>query len=522
MRINLPITDEEYVLPRDEVIITRTDSHGVIEYANAAFLRSSGFPRDEVLGQPQNIVRHPDMPPAAFEDLWTTIRSGRPWTGIVKNRRKDGGFYWVLANVTPVVRDGAIAGYVSVRTRPSAEEITSAQKLYADLQRERGSRWRLRGGRATRRGLAGLPERLLALSAAGRLDAIMAGQALMILLVPACMTSGFLNHATRTHLGWSIAVVAAASCAIMAAYIVRNFFAPLAQLNASALTVLAGELRHRFPEHGDAQTRLLGRLLNQLTGKLTGVLMDTRASIDSVRNASSGISAGNADLSARTEQQASAIEQTTATLGQITDSARQNAESAKLANVRGQHTAEAASAAADAVRRSALLMDELAGHSRRISEITATIDSIAMQTNLLALNAAVEAARAGQHGRGFSVVAGEVRTLARRSEAAAKEIKLLIDSSLGMIAASAQAATNAGADMSKVEQSVAELTRTIAQIAQTSAEQSVEISETQVAVEQLAQITQLNAALVEESAAASVDLNSQARALEDAVNVLMC
>jgi len=262
--------------------------------------------------------------------------------------------------------------------------------------------------------------------------------------------------------------------------------------------------------------------LNQLNGKLTGVLMDTRESIDSVRNASSGLSAGNADLSARTGQQASAIEQTTAALGQITDSARKNAESAKLANAGGQHTAQAASAAAEAVRRAALLMEELAGHSRRISEITAMIDGIAVQTNLLALNAAVEAARAGQHGRGFAVVAGEVRTLARRSEAAAREIRLLIDSSLGLIATSAQAATNAGADMSKVEQSVAELTRTIAQIADASAGQSVEISETKLAVDQLAQNTQLNATLVEESAAASGDLNHQAQALEDAVNVLMC
>jgi aerotaxis receptor len=167
-------------------------------------------------------------------------------------------------------------------------------------------------------------------------------------------------------------------------------------------------------------------------------------------------------------------------------------------------------------------MDELVGHSRRIFEITTTIDGIAVQTNLLALNAAVEAARAGQHGRGFAVVAGEVRTLAKRSEAAAKEIKSLIDSSLEMMAASAQAASNAGADMTKVEQSVAELKRTISGIAQASAGQSIEITETQVAIEQLAQITQMNAALVEESAAASVDLKQQAQALEDAINVLMC
>ncbi|KDB08066.1 methyl-accepting chemotaxis sensory transducer with Pas/Pac sensor [Burkholderia sp. lig30] len=522
MRINLPVADSEYLLPPDEVIITRTDCHGVIEYANAAFFRSSGFSRDEVIGQPQNIVRHPDMPEAAFEDLWSTIKSGNPWTGVVKNRRKDGGFYWVLANVTPVVRDGQITGYVSVRTRPSADDVASATRLYEDLRREHGSRWRLKGGRAIRKGMLGAPQRLLALSAVGRLDAILAVEALMILLVPACMSAGFFGQATGVRLGWALAIVAASCCAIMAAYMARNFFAPLAQLNDSALVVLAGELQHRFRECGDAQMRLLGRFLNQMNGKLTGVLMDARGSIDSVRNASSGLALGNADLSARTEQQASAIEQTSATLGQITDTAKHNAESAELANAEGRRTAEAASAAADAVRRSARLMEDLTGHSRRISEITGTIDGIAVQTNLLALNAAVEAARAGQHGRGFAVVAGEVRTLAKRAEVAAREIKSLIESSLDMMAASAQAAASAGSDMGKVEQSVAELTRTISAIAQASAGQSLEIGETQLAVEQLAQITQMNATLVEESAAASSDLNKQAQSLEDAVQVLMC
>ena len=102
MRVNLPVTSDEYVLPEGEVIVTRTDLKGRITYANDAFLRSCGFTREELLGKAHNIVRHPDMPPGAFQDLWDTIKTGKPWSALVKNRRKDGGFYWVRANVSPI------------------------------------------------------------------------------------------------------------------------------------------------------------------------------------------------------------------------------------------------------------------------------------------------------------------------------------------------------------------------------------------------------------------------------------
>ncbi|ODV44148.1 hypothetical protein AWV79_10815 [Cupriavidus sp. UYMMa02A] len=263
-----------------------------------------------------------------------------------------------------------------------------------------------------------------------------------------------------------------------------------------------------------------GAFLNQMNARLVGVLLDTRNSIERVWQSSAGLASGNADLSERTEQQASAIEQTTATLAQITETARQNASDAERAHREGRSTAEAASAAASGVRRSASLMEQVSTQSRKIAEITSVIDDIAIQTNLLALNAAVEAARAGQHGRGFAVVAGEVRSLALRAEAAAKQIKALIENSLEVVQASSTAAISAGSEMDRVEQSVSALTRTISVIANASLGQSMEIEQTTVAVEQMTQITQMNAALVEESAAAAMGLKQQAQALEDAVNVL--
>lgn len=133
MKVNLPVTDVETLLPEGEFIYSRTDHKGVITEANEAFCRISAYTREDMIGKSHNIVRHPDVPPAAFEDLWRDLKQGRPWRGIVKNRRKDGGFYWVVANVSPVRENGQVIGYQSVRSRPSRKEISSASAAYARI-----------------------------------------------------------------------------------------------------------------------------------------------------------------------------------------------------------------------------------------------------------------------------------------------------------------------------------------------------------------------------------------------------
>ncbi|MGB6055810.1 MAG: PAS domain-containing protein, partial [Burkholderiaceae bacterium] len=130
MRVNLPVTADEYRLGPDQSIVSKTDLQGNITYVNQAFIEASQFTEKEVLGAPQNIVRHPDMPAAAFADLWRTLKSGLPWTGVIKNRRKHGGYYWVLANVTPIKEAGRAVGYMSVRTRPSDAQIAQAERAY--------------------------------------------------------------------------------------------------------------------------------------------------------------------------------------------------------------------------------------------------------------------------------------------------------------------------------------------------------------------------------------------------------
>ena len=146
MRVNEPTTDREIPLPEGEMLVSRTDTGGRIQFCNAAFVEVSGFPMEELQGAPHNIVRHPHMPRQAFADLWATTKAGRPWEGLVKNRTKAGDFYWVRANVTPVIEGGAVTGFVSIRTRPTRAEVERAETAYARLRAGTGAGIGLRDG----------------------------------------------------------------------------------------------------------------------------------------------------------------------------------------------------------------------------------------------------------------------------------------------------------------------------------------------------------------------------------------
>lgn len=147
MRANLPVTQHEYDFPQDATLMSTTDAQSHITSANAAFVQASGFDSDEILGQPHNLVRHPDMPSQAFADMWATLKAGLSWIALVKNRRKNGDHYWVRANATPVVRNGQLVGYMSVRTKPSRDEVAATEKIYREFQDNRA------GGRRFHQGL---------------------------------------------------------------------------------------------------------------------------------------------------------------------------------------------------------------------------------------------------------------------------------------------------------------------------------------------------------------------------------
>lgn len=152
MRHNQPVTQREYEFPADATLMSTTNTQSHITYANAAFIAVSGFEREEIIGQAHNMVRHPDMPTQAFADMWATLKAGRSWTALVKNRRKTGDHYWVRANATPVVRGSKVIGYMSVRTKPLRAEIEATEAVYRAFREGRGGRWRFHQGLIVRSG----------------------------------------------------------------------------------------------------------------------------------------------------------------------------------------------------------------------------------------------------------------------------------------------------------------------------------------------------------------------------------
>ena len=259
--------------------------------------------------------------------------------------------------------------------------------------------------------------------------------------------------------------------------------------------------------------------MKTMRDKLVGIVSQVRSGTDTINTASGEIAQGNLDLSSRTEEQASSLEETASSMEQLTSAVRQNADNARQANVLAGAASDVAGKGGAAVGQVVQTMESINASSRKIVDIISVIDGIAFQTNILALNAAVEAARAGEEGRGFAVVASEVRNLAQRSASAAKEIKTLIGDSVDQVEAGAKLVHDAGKTMDEVVASVRQVADIMQEITAASAEQSAGIEQVNQAVLQMDQVTQQNAALVEEAAAAAESLQDQAQTLTELVGV---
>ncbi|MFG6465295.1 methyl-accepting chemotaxis protein [Roseateles sp. BYS87W] len=511
MRTNLPVTQNEYSFPPDQTLISITDLKGRITYCNTNFVNVSGYTSAELMGQPHNLVRHPDMPEEAFRDMWATIEAGMPWSALVKNRRKNGDYYWVRANATPV-RDGArTVGYLSVRTRPDATETRAAEALYAKMREEAAAGRRvtvLRHGVVQRNDLIGRTLEALRPELRGRV----VGLALLAAALPAAAAA--MDAPT-----WGTVLAAAVGATLSSVGLLVSAVQPLRGVIATANLLAGGDLTRAVEVSGRGEIGELQLALAQLTVSVRTVVRDVRHEVANLLGGAQEIAAGNQDLSSRTESQASSLEQTAAAMDQIGGTVKQTSELAGEGAQFARDTAGVAHRSQEAVHSVVDTMQEIADSSRRIGDIIQVIEGVAFQTNILALNAAVEAARAGEQGRGFAVVASEVRALAQRTSSAAKEIRTLIEESRERVEAGGQRAADAKVRMDEVMSAVSRVTHVLEQIDSAAREQSIGVGQVGEAVQHLDSITQQNAAMVEELAASASALNSQVGLVHNTIRV---
>ncbi len=519
MRNNQPVTTTEFPFPSGETLVSTTDLKGRILYCNAAFVTVSGFSREELLGQPHNIVRHPDMPEEAYRDMWQTISSGMPWSAPVKNRRRDGSYYWVLANVTPLMDGDRPSGYMSVRTQAAREQVVAAEQLYASMRAEKAAGQHLtvliEGEVHINTPLARL-RRACRIGLPGR----MAGVTGAVVATCVAVTSG-LGGSSMFSLAVAAEIAGAAllGAAVGGLWLSRMSVGPLEDMVRMANRMAAGDLTQTFTGNGQDTLGRLGKALSQLNVNLRSIVRDARSEVHQMRDATREIAAGNQDLSARTESQAASLEETASSMEQITSTVRNSASSAQQAAQLASEASAVTQRGSDAIDEVTRTMHTISEASRRIGEIISVIDGIAFQTNILALNAAVEAARAGEQGRGFAVVASEVRSLAQRTSGAAREIKQLIEDSAQKVDAGNRLTEEARKTMDGALATVQRVSHVIEEISTGASEQLSGISQVNEAVSQMDSITQQNAALVEQIAASAVQLQKQAVAVSESVQV---
>jgi len=514
MRSTLTAAEHETLLEDGKPIVITTDLQGRLTYTNSTFIEVGGYAGEDLIGRPQKALYHPDMPAQVEEDMLRTTMSGEPWRGLVKYRRKDGGYFWCIANVTPVIEKNRPTGFMSVCTKPKPQQVKDAEALYRTVKGPNPDGVRIVRGAAAPRGRKKITNALRDISLSQRMALCFGSMTLLALSMAL--------HAVLPYSGFALHLQALllAALALYGWYnLHRAIVAPVQDCINATRILAGGDLTTRMAVDRHDELGQLQAFVRQLNLNLASILGDIRGNFALTRSTTTQVRTANVDLAARTEAQAANLEQTTAHIGLITGTVSQTADNVNTANGVANEATALAERTGVAVAQVVTAMDEIRQSSHKIVDIIGLIDGIAFQTNILALNAAVEAARAGESGRGFAVVASEVRSLAQRSAAAAKDIKALIDASADKIEGGASVATTAGNDMDAVIAAIGRVAAIMGDIRGATREQSDGVNQVKDAIVQLDEVTRQNSQMVEEASAATGVLDLQAQAVAKALEV---
>lgn len=488
MKENLPVTDQRIDYPDSYRILSTTDLKGQIKHMNDDFVEVSGFTYDELINKSHNYVRHPSMPPEAFANLWKTIQAGECWMGLVKNRCKNGDYYWVDAFVTPIKKHGETAEYQSVRTKPSAGQISRAEQCYKKIEV------------APKVSIFYFWQKISIFNKSWLLN-ILAWSPLMISVV------------SESSQGLQMS---ACAFALITSFLLNRVIAkPLSYLADKSKKVFDNPLMKYIytGRHDDlAQIELALKMYSsQLDAVVSRIDNDTDDLVGLAGQVKENVNQSNHLVNEQQKeitQVATAVHEMAATAQEISGTTKNNAKNLEdtlvyvnQGNEEMTNAGKQFHALQNSLQEASNQTETLNQQSNEIGHVITVIKEIADQTNLLALNAAIEAARAGEQGRGFSVVADEVRALANRTQESTDQIQKNIEQ-LQAGTKNVVAAVQEGS--AKIETSVASINQVASSL------DSVHSN-----INQISNATHQVAEAVQEQAQVSEELNKNITAIND-------
>ena len=532
MRANAFVTQNEKPYPKGQYLVSKTDLRGVITYANEAFVELSGFTREELIDKNHNLVRHPDMPPQAFEDLWRTVKAGQPWRGIVKNRAKDGDYYWVDAFVVPVRKNDQTIGYMSVRSEPSRDAVTLAEALYKQL-------------RETRKPLDSSGTWLQRISIRASLMLIMSFMAVVTLIAAGAAIYGLNLTGNAMMAAFGTALAGVLLIWGLGVSMIGTLMRPIRSVIAHFDRIAQGDLTGEIDISGRDEAGMLLNGLATMQVHIKVMMDEIRAASVTIESRCVGLNDEMERVVEQSRQQQVRVQSVAAATDEFSQSVTEVAESAgHTANAAANSQAlvqesnrdmarsmETTHRVMEAVQSSSGAIGKLDQTIQKIGDITNAIKEIADQTNLLALNASIEAARAGEQGRGFAVVADEVRKLAERTTNSTTDITAMVSEIQSVTHSAVKSMNQAVREVEQgtemIQDSVGSLNRILQtsdevagmaqSIASSAKQQAVASGDVAANVEQVSDLIQRNTASAQEAWSAAESLMATARELHNLV-----